>query len=385
MFFKVFRDPYCTVLCLTDVFVYEKLDMPPTLSLEEKIEIVLIVGDKYKTFREAADIFNFRHPDKNIHNETVRKIFNKFKACGDVHNKFGKKRQSMVENNDIALQVMLSATEHPKYPLRKRASSLPMDIKKSTVSKILNKHKYHPYKPKKIHTLRPGDNDRRFEFCCDIQGILVDNPFMSRCIIFTDEATFSSNGTVSSQNCRWWSDTNPHFTLKTRDQYSFKTNVWCGMYKNQIIGPFFFRETLNADRYLCFLNNRINDFLDNLPLLERHQIWFQQDGAPCHSRLDVRQYIENIFNGRVFHRFSEIPWPPRSPDLTPLDFFLWGYLKQKVYLQRPFQDVDHLERIIAEAVSNITPHMVSNVLREFCNRTVTCINRNGGYVEALVN
>lgn len=214
--------------------------MPATLSLEEKIEIVLIVGDKYKTFREAADIFNLRH-HKNIHNETVRRIFNKFKTCGDVHNKFSKKRQNMVENNDTALQVMLSVIEHPRYSLRERASLLPIDIKKDTVSKILKKHKYHAYKPQKIHTLRPGDNDRRFEFCCEIQGNLEDNPFMSRCIIFSDEATFTSNGTVSSQNCRWWSDTNPNFTLKTRDQYSFKTNVWCGIYKHQIIGPFFSR------------------------------------------------------------------------------------------------------------------------------------------------
>ena len=202
------------------------------------------MGEKYKTFREAADIFNLRHPDKNIHNKTVRKIFTKFKTYGDVHNKVRKKRQNMVENNDNALQVMLSAIEHPKLSLRKRASSLPIDIKikKDTVSKILKNQKYHPYKPQKIHTMRPGDNDRRFEFCCDIQGKLEENPFFSRCIIFSDEATFSSNGTVSSQNCRWWSDTNPHFTQRTRDQYSFKTNVWCGIYKNKIIGPFFFEK-----------------------------------------------------------------------------------------------------------------------------------------------
>ena len=98
-----------------------------------------------------------------------------------------------------------------------------------------------------------------------------------------------------------------------------------------------------------FLENELDDFLDNVSLLQRQQIWFQQDGAPCHSRLDVRQYLQNRFNGRIIHRFSEISWPPRSPDLTPLDFFLWGYLKQKVYLQRPFTNVAHLERVIAES------------------------------------
>ena len=142
---------------------------------------------------------------------------------------------------------------------------------------------------------------------------------------------------------------------------------------------------MNADRYLRFINDDVGDILDNLPLLERQQIWFQQDGTPCHSRLDVRQYIENIFNGKVIHRFSEISWSPLSPDLTPLDFFLWGYLKHKVYIQRPFQDIDQLERIITEEVRGITPRIIRNVLREFCNRTITCLNRNGGYVEASVN
>lgn len=213
--------------------------MPATLSTEDKIEIVLIVGDNYKTYREAAEIFNNRHPEQNLHYGTVRKLLNKFKTFGDVTNKFNNKRQQRVVNDDMEFEVMLSAIEHPKKSLRTRAASLPNPINKDTVSKILKKNKFHPYKPRFIHTLRPGDSDRRFEFCCDIQGMLEDNPFMGRHILFTDEATFTSNGTVSSQNCRWWSDTNPHFTIKTRDQYAFKTNVWCGIYRNKIIGPFF--------------------------------------------------------------------------------------------------------------------------------------------------
>jgi len=45
--------------------------MPIKLSKEHKIEIVLIVGENYKTFRESAEIFNIRHPDKIIHFTTV--------------------------------------------------------------------------------------------------------------------------------------------------------------------------------------------------------------------------------------------------------------------------------------------------------------------------
>jgi hypothetical protein len=48
---------------------------------------------------------------------------------------------------------------------------------------------------------------------------------------------------------------------------------------------------------------------------------FQQDGAPAHYLEEVREYINTRFPGRWIARAAPIAWPPRSPDLTPLDFF----------------------------------------------------------------
>ena len=31
----------------------------------------------------------------------------------------------------------------------------------------------------------------------------------------------------------------------------------------------------------------------------------------------------------------DVEWPPRSPDSTPCDFFLWGHLKNEVYKTPP--------------------------------------------------
>lgn len=212
--------------------------MPVKLSVQDKIEIVQIVGDNYKSFREAAAIFNNRHPEQNIHYATISRIIKNFKTSGNVANNFKKKRRTLKDNEDIQNQVMLSTVENPKESLRTRSALF--NISKNTVAKILNSNKFKPYKCKFIHTLKPGDLDRRFEFCACFQGELENNPFMARCILFSDEATFTSNGTVSSQNYRWWSDMNPNFTVQRRDQYSFKTNVWCGIFKNRLVGPFFF-------------------------------------------------------------------------------------------------------------------------------------------------
>lgn len=75
------------------------------LSCEEKIKIVLIVGENYKTHREAAIIFNDRHPNKNINHSTVTRIMNKFKTTGSLNNNFNGKRQKLVANENTQLEV----------------------------------------------------------------------------------------------------------------------------------------------------------------------------------------------------------------------------------------------------------------------------------------
>ena len=68
--------------------------------------------------------------------------------------------------------------------------------------------------------------------------------------------------------------------------------------------------------------------LNVAPQLEEFQPWiiFQQDGAPPHWCSYVRRFLNATFPKRLTGRDSPTPWTPRSPDITPLDFFLWGYV-----------------------------------------------------------
>jgi len=79
----------------------------------------------------------------------------------------------------------------------------------------------------------------------------------------------------------------------------------------------------------------INEFLSlNLPP-NNGTLWFQQDGATAHMAVISIAALCCLFPQRVISRFGDVPWPPRLPDLTAPDFFLWGYLKSKVYNNRP--------------------------------------------------
>lgn len=68
---------------------------------------------------------------------------------------------------------------------------------------------------------------------------------------------------------------------------------------------------------------------------------FQQDDAPPHNANIVSQHLNEIFYNRWIGTFGIISWPARSPDLTPLDFFLWAHIKTVVYRDPPisFQDL----------------------------------------------
>ena len=59
-----------------------------------------------------------------------------------------------------------------------------------------------------------------------------------------------------------------------------------------------------------------------------------------------------------------IEWPARSPDLTPLDFYLWGYLKSKVYFDKP-ESLEELKNRIRAEIQQIRPQTISKALQEF--------------------
>ncbi|GFX38461.1 hypothetical protein TNCV_2344341 [Trichonephila clavipes] len=65
--------------------------------------------------------------------------------------------------------------------------------------------------------------------------------------------------------------------------------------------------------------------------------------------------------------FGPVNWPPRSCDLTPLDYFLWGYVKSLVYADKP-QTLDHLEDNIRRVIADIRPQMLEKVIENWTSR-----------------
>ena len=69
-------------------------------------------------------------------------------------------------------------------------------------------------------------------------------------------------------------------------------------------------------------------------------------------------------------------WPPRSPDLTPCDYFLWGYIKSKVYVTPP-ASLNDLRGRISQVFDTLKrdPNMIKRAMREMLNRVQVCMER----------
>ncbi|GFW92456.1 putative LOC100569746 [Trichonephila clavipes] len=92
-----------------------------------------------------------------------------------------------------------------------------------------------------------------------------------------------------------------------------------------------------------------NFFIPELNNHDVQELSFQQDGATCHTARATIDLLKDTFGDRLISRFGLVNWPPRSCDLTPLDYFLWGYVKSLVYADKP-QTLDHLEDNIRRVI-----------------------------------
>jgi len=348
------------------------------LSKEQRIYLIQCYGKGNKAIRRVIEEFNQKFPDIYVSNETARKLIKKFLSTGSV---MDVKKTKIVRDEDDAatLLVMDSVRNYPKLSLRRR--SLDLGISKSLIQKILKQRKFHPYKPTFNHALEPGDPARRLHFCLSMGAEIMDNQYFYRNIIFSDEATFSTNGTVASQHVRYWSDYNPNFRIPANRQYSAKVNVWCAISYHGIFGPYFFNNTVNQHTYLDMLQHFLVDKLDDLPINYRARCYFQQDGCPAHYARAVVEWLNQEFGQNWIGRNGPVLWPPRSPDLTIADFYLWGRLKQIVYSKNLPPNVENLKEMIRDAVSSLTLNEIRRSYKELRRRLEVCAQRGGDWVE----
>ena len=127
----------------------------------------------------------------------------------------------------------------------------------------------------------------------------------------------------------------------------------------------------------------LNEFLfTNIDEDDVGNILFQQDGAACHTAEATLDVLRPIFEDRITSRRADVVWPPRSSDLTSLDYYLSGGIKDKP------EKIDALKDNIREAIGGIQLNRIDYVLKNwtdsvsYCNPSI--INRRDCTVWVIV-
>jgi hypothetical protein len=105
-----------------------------------------------------------------------------------------------------------------------------------------------------------------------------------------------------------------------------KVGVWIAVSRRRLIGPIFFHETINATRYR---EQILEIFINQLDDEELQNGYFQHDGATAHTTQENLVYLQQFYGNRIISNRLNPEFPPRSPDLTPLDFCIFGHLPCK--------------------------------------------------------
>ena len=158
-----------------------------------------------------------------------------------------------------------------------------------------------------------------------------------------------------------------------------KVTVWAG-FTSKFILPLAFvegTETVNQSVYLRILRDTV---LPSLPHPEQYM--FMQDGATAHTVNAVLDFLKTVFGDNLISRRSFYPWPARSPDLNPCDYFLWGYLKGKVFRSNP-QTIEELKNNISTEMAAITSDLLGRSVDSLFDRLLLALGENGGHIDTL--
>ena len=236
---------------------------------------------------------------------------------------------------------------------------------------------FRPWKPHYVQALSDEDCDRRLEYGEMMIEWKIRWPQLHLNILWSDEAIFHLGGFVNRHNCHYWAEENPNI-IAEKVHSRPKLTVWCGMSSTKIVGPFIIRDTMNVERYLMMLKDQVFPEISSWD--NSDDLIFKQDGAAPHFALVVREWLDTAFPGRWLGRRGPHEWPARSPDLTPCDFFLWGWAKEEVYKTKP-RSLEELEQRIKDILGNVPVEFLQKSIANVPKRINKLLTVNEAHVE----
>ena len=163
---------------------------------------------------------------------------------------------------------------------------------------------------------------------------------------------------------------------------NWNIKLWISVIVGQEIGPTCSGKVWQVTRQL-FLQQELPALSEKFPLQTRRQMCYQHDGAPRHFSQVISQYLNQQFPNRWIGRSGEQNLSPRSPDLNPLDYHVWGCTKAMVCARKFSTMREPLQRILTAARSISNAAVPNRVTSSLVTRVSECIHRDVSHFEQL--
>ena len=318
--------------------------------LEQKIEKNphKVIKNNYK--RRFA--FSGRSPSKM----TIWKQKQKFSSKGTVlnlnKNNSGRKRSVLTDAKLTAMKDLFNAEKD--LPARQSRSScrrhnLPFQMSKSSFNRGVKKIGFHPYKLHRRHALKAGDKIKRVAMARHVLDINSRNPDWLKNLWMSDEAVFSLNGNVNTKNIVCYSprgEGRPEDFCIDVTKHAGSVMPWACLSGDgrKLNLKFFEPETIDGEKvsgtmdgpkYYKLMRYRAIPQIKTLSGGSLAGQTWQQDGARPHWSNQNLTYIQGQFGTNTLAlgaaRWGGAEWAPHSPDLSVLDFCVWGVMKYHVF------------------------------------------------------
>ena len=330
-------------------------------SKEDRIYIVSRLVDG-KPPKQIIQEWNRERKAPSI--QSIYSLKMKLKRTGSIHNRKGQGRK-----RTIVIKENISLIEEELYhddELSVRELATRLNLKATSVFeclKELNLKSFHFHPEEKLNE---PIKSMRVLFCKNFIRLHQSTKFK---IWYSDESNFNLNQTTNIHNKRYYSMKNEFRKIQVQKKGK-SISVWAAINAEGKIVFEIYEGIQTAENYKERLER-------NFPLMEMDSHWFQQDGASIHTATIVSTHLNKVCKRRwIGLESNRLFWPPYSPDLSPLDFFLWGYVKDLVFGNNP-ETTDDLKEKIIQTLNSIPPEMIAKACLSVNERCLNCIEREG--------
>jgi len=286
-------------------------------------------------------------------------------------------RRSDAKDGDFVKQVQDMIDEDPGRSMRSIAREL--EVSDSTIRRIVEEDlRYKSYALiKRGQFMNAATKERRLEKAKLLLTKLKHPQAPGQLIFFSDEKNFSQDQKVNWKNNRWLCSDAEEVPIVMSTKFPATVMV-LGVISNEgdVMPPFFFQkgERVNAACYINVLRTVVEPWMRQVAA-GRHFV-FQQDGAPAHTANTTQDWLLT----HLPEFWPKEIWPPNSPDLNPLDYYVWGVCERDVN-KHPHNNVDSVKAKITEVMQGMGRQEIVKACKRFRARIEAVIDNDGDFFE----